>query len=232
MQTRGLQAPNTAARQAFSAKWNTLVNQKLRPRVMARRAGASGGSNASVLASPLSGSAFQLPSSFILPNLWVDNGAIWQLPNMLLGFTNYSAATSFLSSVSSLGLYPAPQSWYAGTPFSATDFPILWEKEQSLFLLWSSINALSYAQKFLPMVPDISLGLGFYVTMPPAGPVVPVSSLQSFSSNSSSGMQTFSAQYILYCPWGTQAGGENNSVPYTGIVNELYNYYWLTRGSL
>ena len=45
--------------------------------------------------------ALRAPQPAAPPNLWVENGAIWQLPNLLVGFTNYASVTAFFASVMS-----------------------------------------------------------------------------------------------------------------------------------
>jgi hypothetical protein len=96
-----------------------------------------------------------LPSvlSTSVSNLWVEKGVIWQLPNLLVGFTSHSAATGFFSSVKGLGYESAPSSWYEGTPFSASDFPILHFGTKGVeivgcILVWPSLNAMAYAKTF------------------------------------------------------------------------------------
>ena len=74
--------------------------------------------NTSVQAPPAVGTGLRLANPSLNPtflgsrppseikNLWVENGQIWRLPNLLVGFTSYSAATHFFSSVKSLGYSP------------------------------------------------------------------------------------------------------------------------------
>ena len=172
-----------------------------------------------------SGSTASTPT---VTSLWVENGVIWQLPNLLVGFTSYSGATAFFSSVKSLGYKSAPSTWYAGTPFSAKDFPILHfgtkgVELNGMILIWPSLNAMPFASTFLPMLP---------VNQPlipslrsSAGPVVPTSSMGSFSANSPSGVQTCQAKYIMYAPWGPNPlSGYTTSN--SGITYDMILYSW------
>ncbi len=172
--------------------------------------------------------ALRVTSNPAIPNLWVEKGVIWQLPNLLVGFTSYSAATAFFSSVASFGYQAAPSSWYEGTPFSATDFPILhWGKKgveiNGFLLIWASLDAMSFASAFLPMIP---VNQPLIPTMrSSAGPVVPASEMGSFSSNSPTGVQTFEAKYIMYAPWGPNPlSGVSTSG--SGIQYDMIMYSW------
>lgn len=185
-----------------------------------------GGANLSKLAR-VNASTGALTSDPAVPNLWVEKGVIWQLPNLLVGFTSYSAATAFFSSVKGLGLAPAPSSWYEGTPFSATDFPMLqWgtaADDNCYLLIWPSFNTLPFAQTFLPMLPFSGYGPS---PAPSAGPVVPTSAMGNFSANSPTGVQTFQAQYIMYAPWGPKPAGFQSTTA-TGINYDISMYGWI-----
>jgi hypothetical protein len=174
------------------------------------------------------GGGIKIPASTTIPNLWVENGVIWQLPNLLVGFTSYSAATAFFSSVKSLGYESASSSWYEGTPFSATDFPILRYGTKGVeivgtILIWPSLNALPFASKFLPMLP-VSQPL-IPSSAPSAGPVAPTSVMASFSANSPTGVQNFQARYIMYAPWGPNPlSGYSTSA--SGVQYDMILYSW------
>ena len=166
----------------------------------------------------------QLSLPIMVGNLWVEDGVIWQLPSLLVGFTSYSAATTFFSSLKGTGMESAPANWYQGLPFSATDFPILYEQNSTGrdLLIWPSLYVMGSAQMFLSMLPG-----GPYKpshgNAASAGAVVPVSALQNFSANSPSGMKTFQAQYILYAPGGiTKAASGKGS----GISQDMGTYSW------
>ena len=153
---------------------------------------------------------------------------VWQLPNLLVGFTSYSAATSFFSSVKGLGYEPAPSSWYEGGPFAATDFPMLhWGKKgveiNGFILIWPSLNAMPFASTFLPMLP-VSQPLSPSARAS-AGPVVPTSAMSSFSASSPKGVQTFQAKYVMYGPWGPKPlSGSGTSG--SGIKYDMILYSW------
>jgi hypothetical protein len=153
---------------------------------------------------------------------------IWQLPNLLVGFTSYSAATVFFSSVKSLGYESAPSSWYEGTPFSASDFPILHYGKKGVeingfILIWPSLITMPLANTFLPMLPVNQPLIPSPATS--AGPVVSTSSMGNFSANSPTGVQTFQAQYLMYAPWGPNPlSGVYTSAP--GIQYDMILYSW------
>ena len=143
------------------------------------------------------------------PSLWVENGAIWLLPNLLVGFTGYAAVSTFFANVQNSGLpySVAPASWYAGSPFSSTDMPALNYGAsylvEGLFLLWPKINLLNLAATFLsqlPMQPIIP------APAPHAGPVMSPAFLSSFQANSPQGQSTFQAQYVMWAPSGPTPG--------------------------
>lgn len=230
MKTTGLQTARFAGGQVprpawLPAKWNALVTQSIHA-PMALRTGVS-----DLISHPspkLSGGKILPLGTPTTPSLWVEKGVIWQLPNLLIGFTDYSAATTFFSSVKSLGYMSAPSSWYAGSPFSATDFPILHFGKKGLtisgfILVWPSLNAASFASTFLsmlpvkqPLIPSIA---------PTAGPVASTSAMSNFTADSPTGVQTFQAQYIMYAPWGPNPqGGMGTSN--TGIVYDMIMYSW------
>lgn len=230
----------------FSSRWNTLASQLVHAPKKSPQSGSAGLGGGLYTSSPQSGSSalgggLYIGSSGLslsgltpatpkapVPNLWVENGAIWQLPNLLVGFTSYSAASTFFGSVKGLGYEAAPSSWYEGSPFSATDFPILhWGKKgveiNGFLLVWPSLTAIAFASTFLPMLP-VSQPL-IPSPAPSAGPVAPVSSMGSFSANSPSGVQTFRAQYIMYGPWGpSPLSGTSTSG--TGIKYDMILYSW------
>jgi hypothetical protein len=195
--------------------------------------------------------SFQLNSRVVaniptpLPNLWVENGVIWQLPSLLIGFTSYSAVTKFTASLNGTGMGAPPSKWYQGKPFSERDFPILydqWQYSQSKkikptksdsyatksttvwgacdCLIWPSLAALPQINMFMSM-------LGSQAVTPThghaksAGPVVPVSAITNFSANSPSGTATFSAQYVMYVP-----GGIASKTSYSGIQYDMSTFSW------
>jgi len=168
------------------------------------------------------------PAASAIPNLWVEDGVIWQLPNLLVGFTSYSAATSFFFSVKSLGYQPAPSGWYEGTPFSARDFPMLQYGKKGIelngmILIWPSLTAMPFASTFLPML-RVNQPL-IPSARASAGPVAPVSVMSSFSASSPAGVQTFQAKYIMYSPWGPKplSGAGTSGV---GIQYDMVMYSW------
>ncbi|HYY31770.1 MAG TPA: hypothetical protein VE860_27745, partial [Chthoniobacterales bacterium] len=63
-----------------------------------------------------------------------------------------------------------------------------------------SLITMPLASSFLPMLPVNQPLIPSRATS--AGPVVPTSSMGSFSANSPMGIQTFQAQYIMYAPFG------------------------------
>src|SRR5580698_8608907 len=88
-----LPAVQRPAAGALHAKWNPVV---------ARSVHLSGtAASLSRLGSLTSTHGPKILSNPVTTNLWVENGVIWQLPNLLVGFTSYSAATAFFSSVKS-----------------------------------------------------------------------------------------------------------------------------------
>lgn len=182
-----------------------------------------------------------------IPNLWVQNGVIWQLPSLLVGFTNYSAATSFFNSLKGSGMSAAPSNWYQGIPFTASDFPILTDGYQyttvqtiqapswapgctqlqtywsdTHLLIWARISALQNVKLFMSMSPGRPF-TPFQGSASSAGPIFPVASLQSFSAQSPSGTQNFQAQYVMYVP-----GGIKPSSSTGGINYDMSQYCWST----
>ena len=231
MKTTGLQTTRLAGGQAprpvwLTPKWNALVNQSVHASVAARRTGLSA---VTLLSKSTVAGSISTASTPTVTNLWVENGVIWQLPNLLVGFTSYSAVTAFFSSVKSLGYESASSSWYAGTPFSATDFPILhWGTKgveiNGFILIWPSLNAMPFASTFLPMLP-VSQPL-IPSLRSSAGPVVPTSAMGSFSADSPTGVQTFQAKYIMYGPWGPKpVGGQGTSA--SGVSYDMTMYSWM-----
>ena len=207
------------------AKWNAVVNRSVHAAVTTPRTGLS--DMTSLSKSGFAGS-ISTASTPTVTNLWVENGVIWQLPNLLVGFTSYSALTAFFSSIKSLGYKSASSSWYVGTPFSATDFPILHYGTKGveingMILIWPSLNAMSFASSFLPMLP-VNQPL-IPTSRSSAGPVVPTSVMGSFSANSPVGVQTFQAKYIMYAPWGPNPlSGVSTSA--TAIQYDMILYSW------
>jgi hypothetical protein len=169
---------------------------------------------------------------FTYPNLWVENGVIWQLPSLLVGFTSYSAATSFFASAKTpiYDYVPAPASWYQGLPFSATDFPILRYastvsspgNDTNLILIWPSLNTMGFASTFLSLLPVNQPLLPS--PAPSAGPVFPTYTMSNFSADSPKGTQTFHAQHLLYAPWPNSGSGSN---VYTGLWFDMGDYAWI-----
>ncbi len=160
-----------------------------------------------------------------VPHLWVENGVIWQMPNLLVGYTSYSAATTFFSTLK--GLYKSPyiagsSHLFTGTPFSMTDFLILFDSDGA-FLVWPSLFAMSSAKAFLSMLPFAPVKAARSHAAS-AGPVVPTSAMKNFSANSPTGVQTFQAQYIMYAPGGTS----NTSAGSGGISYDMAMYSWVT----
>jgi hypothetical protein len=176
-----------------------------------------------------------LPSSIpnSLANLWVENGAIWSLPNFLIGFTNYAGVASFFSSVKGAGYYGAPTALYGGTPFSAQDLPILLSDLVTVknhgnpdlgssFLLWAKSSTMQFVNTLFAMQ-RFENGRRPVATSA-ACPVLPFKTLQSFSANSPSGVQTFQAMYMLYIPRQPACG-----VPgplFTGTQYDMSVYSW------
>lgn len=179
-----------------------------------------------------------------IPNLWVDDGVIWQLPSLLVGFTNHSSATGFFSSVKGLGLTPAPASWYQGTPFSASDFPILtdvvdWTVSTPLkkpdaegdkwsvtfwqathLLMWARLGALPNAKMFMSMSPAAPFQ-PVNGKASSAHPIFPAAELQSFSASSPNGTKTFQAQYVMYVP-----GDIKNVSSTAGVMYDMNQFCW------
>lgn len=179
-----------------------------------------------------------------IPNLWVENGVIWQLPSLLVGFTSYSAVTKFFASLHGTGMGAPPSNWYQGIPFSANDFPLLYDlyeytksknikptaadhhatKSNTVWatctcLVWPSLTALSHTKTFFSMA--ASHVVPVHGTANSAGPVFPVASISSFSADSPSGKSTFRAEYVMYVPGGITAKGSG-----TGIQYDMSKYAW------
>lgn len=183
-----------------------------------------------------------------LQNLWVENGVIWQLPSLLIGFTNYSAVTRFFGSLNGTGMGPPPSTWYQGRPFSASDFPILYDQyEYSKSKRIKPTKANSYSTKFttvwagfdcliwpsIAALPNIKLLMsmvGDHEVTPAhghagsAGPVVPITSITNFPANSPAGQKTFSAEYVMYVPGGITAKTSN-----AGIQWDMSTYCWRSK---
>jgi len=201
-------------------QWNAMVGKLVHPHpAIARAPGQTGGPQKVIWPPP------QPPA----PTLWVENGAIWLLPNLLVGFTNYPSVTAFFANVKSSGLpdASAPASWYAGSPFSATDMPALNRGSSNtvtdFFLLWPNVNLLSFAPTFLsqlPMQPIIP------APGPQSGPVMSPTLLSSFQASSPQGQGTFQAQYVLYAPWGPNPNPYLHANGGTSIDIDLTDYGW------
>ena len=172
----------------------------------------------------------RLSSGSPLPNVWVEDGVIWNVAtNVALGFTSYGAQTSFMSlaktSFPGYGLQAPPKSWYAGA-FSASDMPILVQQSSALLnntlLLWPSLASLPFASNFLSQLPVTLLekpALGSAAMAP--------STAQSFQAMSPKGQQTFSAQYLLFSPWGASPNPFYTSVSAIGAVfYDLVEFGW------
>lgn len=206
--------------------------------------------NSSVHAPPAGGTGLRVANPSLNPtllgsrpppeikNLWVENGQIWQLPNLLVGFTSYSAVTHFFSSVKSLGYAPGGESSYSGA-FSARDFPLLWvDSSKAIYktihhaiyyegmqnytnlLLWPSLSVMHFAHMFLSMQPSAPYKAA-HGHAAAAGPVVPISAMRNFSANSPGGVKAFQAQYILYA-----SGGIPKSTSAAGIQYDMDEYSW------
>jgi hypothetical protein len=180
-----------------------------------------------------------------LPNLWVENGVIWQLPSLLIGFTSYTAAKDFFASLHGTGMGAVPSNWYQGKPFSSVDFPILYDqfeysKSKKIkpdaanqgattsttdwsgynCLIWPSLEALPSIKIFFSMLgsPTVKAAHGHASS---AGPVVPISAIGSFSADSPGGQGTFSAKYVMYVP-----GGISTKTSDAGIQYDMSTYCW------
>jgi len=230
MKNTGFQASHLPEKQVprpvwLAGKWDSLVRASVHAPVAASQTGPR--NLTSVFNSKFAGTLPSVLSSTV-PNLWVEKGVIWQLPNLLVGFTSYSAATGFFSSVKGLGYESAPSSWYEGTPFSASDFPILHFGKKDVeivgcILIWPSLTTMPYAMTFLPMLPVNQPLIPSPATS--AGPVVPTSAMGNFSANSPTGVQTFQAQYIMYAPFGPNPlSGVYTSA--SGIQFDMILYSW------
>jgi hypothetical protein len=224
-QTSSLQGRKPSRTAWLAAKWDSVVQASVHaPKTLSR-------TGPNILTSPVGSTLTGTLRSLLDPavsNLWVEKGVIWQLPNLLVGFTNYSSATGFFASVKSLGYKPAPSSWYVGTPFSQSDFPILhWGTKgveiNGFILIWPSLVTMSLASTFLPMLPVQQPLIPSPATS--AGPVVSTSGMGNFSANSPMGIQTFQANYIMYAPFGPNPlSGVYTSAP--GIQYDMLLYSW------
>jgi len=230
MKTTGFQTSLSPGRNIprtvwLGAKWDSLVQASVHAPVAPSQTGPR---NLTSLISSKLGGALHSALDPTVPNLWGEKGVIWQLPNLLAGFTSYSAATGFFASVKSFRYEPAPASWYEGTPFSATDYPILhWGKKgveiNGFILVWPSLITMPLASTFLPMLPVNQPLIPSPATS--AGPVVPTSTMANFSANSPTGVQTFQAQYIMYAPFGpSPLSGIYTSA--SGIQYDMLLYSW------
>jgi hypothetical protein len=203
--------------------WNSVVNMSVRAR-------AAGGINLANLRLADPGLVDPIHPGARPPvkvlNLWVEKGVIWQLPNLLVGFTSYSAAIHFFSLVKSLGYSPGAAASYQG-PFSAMDFPLLWMGIDfeglnfTYLLLWPSLATMHYAKMFLSMQPGAPYQpINGHAAS--AGPVVPISAMRNFSANSPTGVKDFQAQYIMYAPRGSWTASTS------GIAYDMEEYSWVT----
>jgi len=236
MQRPRLTAANIPSPALFRSKWERLVRRS----VTSSSLNGIGAREQIKKASP---AASHTAASSLIPNLWVENGVIWQLPSLLIGFTNHSAASRFFSSLHGTGMGPAPSKWYQGIPFTSMDFPIL--KEKGIFrvqgwggagpnvdatvtytvkathlLVWARISALPNIQMFFSMTPvgpicPLCTGAGS------PGPIFPPSALRSFSASSPNGTKTFHAEYVLYVAYNTDSTGNDQGIKY-----DLDKYCW------
>jgi hypothetical protein len=180
-----------------------------------------------------------------LKNLWVENGVIWQLPSLLIGFTDYSSVTKFFASLNGTGMGSPPANWYQGLPFSASDFPILYDQydyskskkikptaanqySTSAITVWGAVKCLIWPSlAALPSIKMFFSMLGSQAVSPAhghaasAGPVVATSLLSNFSASSPAGTKTFSAKYVMYVP-----GGITTKNSDSGINFDLNTYCW------
>jgi hypothetical protein len=154
-----------------------------------------------------------------LPNVWVENGVIWNVAtNLAMGFTSYSSLTSFValarSSFPGYGLEAAPKSWYSGA-FSATDMPMLVQKSTKLLLIWPSLVSISFAAKFLSELP-----LTMVYNPATGSPALAPSTAQSFQALSPEGQKTFQAKYLLF------SHAPNSGSGMAAVFTDLVQFGW------
>jgi hypothetical protein len=168
-------------------------------------------------------------SSSPLPNVWVENGVIWNVAsNLAMGFTSYSSLTSFISAAKSgcpgVGLQPAPKKFYAGA-FSATDMPMLLQQSSVLInnflLLWPSLVAMSFAASFLSQLPITIYGNAYS-----GSAALDPSTAQSFQALSPEGKKTFKAKYVLFSPHGASPDPGITVSAKTAAVYDLVEFGW------
>ena len=150
------------------------------------------------------------------PNLWVEDGVIWSLPKLVLGFTDpHSAAVFFKSMNPSMGL--AGSNWYANFPWPASAMPTLAALKPptvnvsysvqspydanaqtgaspgTALMIWANITVAGSLASKLASLPAA-------LTPSPAssGLVLPASVFTGFRADSRTGAHTFRAHSILY----------------------------------
>ncbi len=225
---------------SFTMKWSGLVQRSGKPNVSIKTGVLSG-----YVTKTFPGTS--LVTAPQIPNLWVENGVIWQLPSLLVGFTNYSSVTGFFSSAKASGMTAAPASWYQGIPFSASDFPILteeywyetvktikppsWNKNLNQYqtywdathlLIWARVAAIANTKMFMSMSPGGPFA-AVHGNTGSAGPIFPAYDLKNFSAQSPSGTKPFSAEYVMYVPGGIKRSSSN-----AGVAFDMSQYCWST----
>jgi hypothetical protein len=91
--------------------------------------------------------------------------------------------------------------------------------DSNCLLFWPSLASLPFAGAFLS---DLPVGIEFFSIGSP-GPAIAQATAGNFQALSPTGKQTFSAQYVLYSPWGTGL----SPVLSTGAdPDNLYEYGW------
>ena len=204
----------------LTAQWNSLA-MRLAPR-MKQMATKS-------VSSLSARSGLSVPVNVALPNVWVENGVIWNVAsNLVLGFTSYSAQTSFMSlmetSYPGVGLQAAPKKWYTGA-FSATDMPMLVQQSKVLInnflLIWPSLVAMPFAGNFLSELP-----VTIYGTPASGSAALSPSTAQSFQAMSPEGQKTFHAQYLLFSPNGASPDPGITEGPGPAVFYDLVEFGW------
>jgi hypothetical protein len=168
-------------------------------------------------------------SSSPLPNVWVENGVIWNVAsNLAMGFTSYSSLTSFISAAQSaspgVGLQPGPKKFYTGA-FSATDMPILVQQSSVLInnflLLWPSLVAMSFAANFLSELPITIYGNAYS-----GSAALDPTTAQSFQALSPEGQKTFKAKYVLFSPHGASPDPGTTGSAKIAAQYDLVEFGW------
>jgi len=168
-------------------------------------------------------------SSSPLPNIWVENGVIWNVAsNLALGFTSQSSLTSFISAAKSaapgVGLQSAPKKFYAGA-FSATDMPMLLQQSSVLInnflLLWPSLIAMPFAANFLSQLPITIYGNAYS-----GSAALDPTTAQSFQALSPEGQKTFQAKYVLFSPHGASPDPGITVSAETAAIYDLVEFGW------